>query len=427
MASIAFAYRSTKKVGTIQIRFVITDRDNYRKSIFAHSKFEVSKEFWDKYQKGTKFSGTNKDLALKLDTFKSEISEYILDNHKSLPKDTSISKDWLNSTIHKYYNPQQVEAENIIPQKLIDYIDYYKEQRAHELSNNAVKKWGVIKNKLLRFEKSKRNSYLIKNVNENFVRELKQYYDKNQYSPNTAQRELGYIKQLCFHARKKGVETSPEFEDLSIKGEPTTKIYLTFDELKKIQDLELSEHLDNARDWLIISCFTAQRISDFMRFNKTMLTTKGNTPLIEFKQVKTGKLTVVPVLPEVEAVLNKRDGEFPKPLAHQYYNRLIKEVCKKAELNTPCRGKVRICIAPEKAKPNKNDYRDVIGTFDKWQLVSSHIGRRSMATNFYGKISTSYLIQITNHSSEAQFLNYIQKSKDDFAHDAYNQFANVKR
>jgi len=37
----------------------------------------------------------------------------------------------------------------------------------------------------------------------------------------------------------------------------------------------------------------------------------------------------------------------------------------------------------------------MIGIYEKWKLVTSHIGRRSFATNFYGNLPTSYLVYIT--------------------------------
>ena len=40
--------------------------------------------------------------------------------------------------------------------------------------------------------------------------------------------------------------------------------------------------------------------------------------------------------------------------------------------------------------------------------MSSHIGRRSYATNYYGKINTALLISATGHSSEMQFLRYVK-------------------
>ena len=53
--------------------------------------------------------------------------------------------------------------------------------------------------------------------------------------------------------------------------------------------------------------------------------------------------------------------------------------------------------------------------YKKYDLVTSHIGRRSFATNFYGTIPTTFLIYITGHSTESMFLNYIGKSNKDLA------------
>ena len=55
------------------------------------------------------------------------------------------------------------------------------------------------------------------------------------------------------------------------------------------------------------------------------------------------------------------------------------------------------------------------GIYKKYELVTSHIGRRSFATNFYGTIPTSFLIYMTGHSTEAIFLNYIGKINKDIA------------
>ena len=92
---------------------------------------------------------------------------------------------------------------------------------------------------------------------------------------------------------------------------------------------------------------------------------------------------------------------------------------KLADLTEITEGKKRINITPDK---EKGTYRDVLGKFEKWELISSHIGRRSFASNYYGKVPTSYLINITGHSSEKMFLNYIKKSNKDIAIDSYDYF-----
>jgi integrase len=72
--------------------------------------------------------------------------------------------------------------------------------------------------------------------------------------------------------------------------------------------------------------------------------------------------------------------------------------------------------------PKSGVFRKKTDIFKKWELVSSHIGRRSFATNLYGKIPTTYLIYVTGHSTETMFLTYIGKSNKDIAMELTNYF-----
>ena len=83
-------------------------------------------------------------------------------------------------------------------------------------------------------------------------------------------------------------------------------------------------------DWLIISCYTGQRVSDFMRFTKEQIRIEEGKHLIEFTQKKTGKNMTVPLHHKVLKILEKRNGEFPRPISSQKYNDYIKKVCAKA-------------------------------------------------------------------------------------------------
>ena len=69
---------------------------------------------------------------------------------------------------------------------------------------------------------------------------------------------------------------------------------------------------------------------------------------------------------------------------------------------------------------DKLSKRLVTGRFEKYKCVVSHIGRRSFASNYYGKFPTSMLIQQTGHTSERTFLEYIGKSNADLSLDFYD-------
>jgi integrase len=142
-----------------------------------------------------------------------------------------------------------------------------------------------------------------------------------------------------------------------------------------------------------------------MRFAKEQIRYEGKVPLCEFTQVKTNKIMAVPLSKKVREILAKRDGSFPRKISDQRYNEYIKEVCRLAGIKTKIKG----------SKIFKETMRKVSGLFPKYELVTSHIGRRSFATNNYGKIPTSLLINVTGHTTEAMFLEYIGKTETEKA------------
>jgi integrase len=242
----------------------------------------------------------------------------------------------------------------------------------------------------------------------------------DRYAPNTIARTIRFIKTFCRHAKVNGVETHHQLDSIKAKYHKVDNIYLDENEIKKIEDLkssELTDSLDNARDWLLISCYCGQRVSDFLRFDKSMIRYEKNKegkikPLIEFTQVKTDKIMTIPIHPKIMDILNKYDGDFPRKISDQKYNKHIKMVCEKADIKTLIHGS----LFDHNLKVKVED------DFPKWRMVTSHIGRRSFATNHYGKIPTSFLMHITGHTTEAMFLTYIGKSNKDIAMELTNYF-----
>ena len=172
------------------------------------------------------------------------------------------------------------------------------------------------------------------------------------------------------------------------------------------------EHLENTKDWLVISCYVGQRISDFMRFDTSMIRKEQvqdkDKWFIEFTQVKTEKKLILPLHEKIINVLKKRNWSFPPKMSEQKYNLHLKEVCKQAGIDELVEGS----LLPEKevgSSKNKTKSRKIPGFYPKYKLITSHCGRRSFATNFYGKIPTPLLKAATGHASELMLLRYIQK------------------
>ena len=413
MASINFLYRSTKDKSNLSLRLLF--RYNGKDYVFgSKTKLEVEKTYWNKQhkKKSKDITITNKQTEINIELNK--IENHILGAFNSADPD-KVNKEWISDQVDLYYNPTQ--KEKTIPADLINYIDFYIDYRKDEVKKTSLKKFNVIKHKLQKLEKFRKKQILISDINNDFKNEFVSYCKNELYSQNTIQRELAIIKTFCIHARFLGLETHYQLDSLRLDKAKVEKIYLTFEELSRIEEInsdELTGSLDNAKDWLIISCYSGQRISDFMRFTENQIRIEEGKHFLEFTQMKTSKLTTIPIHPKILEILKKRNGKFPYRISDQKYNDYVKEVCKLAGIDEMVKGSKML----ETEKGNRKQE----GLYKKYELVTSHIGRRSFATNFYGKIPTTYLINITNHSSEAMFLNYIGKSNKDLAKETFKYF-----
>jgi site-specific recombinase XerD len=411
MARIKFLLKTTNNPAPIYIRL----SDGRAVDVMTKTKHLINPKDWSipKEQPKDLKNIDNLNLSTDLSGLKTKLLSYYNKTKDSQIINTQWLKDFLNPQI-------EIVEEKLIPNNLVDYIDFYIDYRKHEISEAARKKFNVIKHKMQRFQIKRKKIILIAEINDQFKNEFVGYYKSEGYSQNTMQRELVFIKTFCKHARYLGLETHQQLDDLRLERATVEKIYLTFEELEKIENLdkiELSDSLDNVRDWLIISCYTGQRVSDFLRFKKEMIREENGKYLLEFTQQKTQKIMTIPLHKKVLAILEKRNGEFPYSISDQKYNDYIKIVCEKANITEVITGSKK-----EEIKEDSGIYRKKTGLYKKYELVSSHIGRRSFATNFYGKIPTTYLIYVTGHSTEQMFLTYIGKSNKDLALEITNYF-----
>ncbi len=411
MARIKVLLKSKNNPAPIYIRL----SDGRNVDVMAKTNYSINPSDWSSTKQEPKdlkdihYANLNSELV----ALKSNLLKYYNKTNNNLLINTQWLKDFLNPAI-------EVIEEQKLPTTLVEYIDFYIDYRKHEIKETSRKKFNVIKHKMERFQLKRKKPILISEINENFKKEFVEYYKAEGYAQNTMQRELVFIKTFCKHARLLGIETHPQLDDLRLDRAKVEKIYLSFEELEKIDNIKkgkLSESLENAKDWLIISCYTGQRVSDFLRFTKEMIRVENGKHLLEFTQQKTNKIMTIPIHKKVLEILEKRNGDFPYAISDQKYNDYIKKVCEVAEINNKIIGSKKVETATD-----SGIYRKKTDTYKKYELVSSHIGRRSFATNFYGKIPTTYLIYVTGHTTEAMFLTYIGKSNKDIAMELTNYF-----
>lgn len=234
------------------------------------------------------------------------------------------------------------------------------------------------------------------------------YYDfleylkeKHKYSPNTLGKYIQALKTLMNDAISQGLTDnvgfrSSHFKRISVEAE---NIYLTDQEVKTILLLDLSDkpHLERSRDIFIVGCYTGLRYQDIISLNRGNIT--GN--YLNTVQAKTGDRVTIPLLPQVLAILEKYDYQFK---SNAKINEQLKKVCEKAKINQVIRRKSYVKgVLVDKA-------------YKKFELVSSHTGRRSFATNSYQKgIPTATIMKITGHRTEKSFYKYIKLDNKEHA------------
>ncbi|WP_227658687.1 site-specific integrase [Flavobacterium haoranii] len=86
-------------------------------------------------------------------------------------------------------------------------------------------------------------------------------------------------------------------------------------------------------------------------------------------------------------------------------------MCKELNINDEVKGRKLENIGTQK----NPIWRKVNSTYKKYELVSTHIGRRTFATIHYGKLPTPVIMSATGHTTEKMLLKYIGKTAKDNA------------
>jgi integrase len=285
------------------------------------------------------------------------------------------------------------------------------------LSENSIrnlKRFNVLTKE---FERHINRSIMLKEIDHMLVHTFKEWLLTNKgYSLNNAGLQLKLLKMICKEAERMSIPVNPytrHIESFTQKSRDRVLQTISFEEIKKIKLLKnLPSTLENARKWMLIGLYVGQRVSDLLILNPSQLRFVEHGVYVDITQQKTDKnVTIGVVDPEVIKILKYK---FPYSISAKMFNRQIKQVCQIAGINEMVSG-FKLCPKTRRKK---------LGAHPKSSILSSHDLRRSFASNYFGKIETPILMQITGHSKESTFLSYIgtQVNKDTYA-DAFMKVA----
>lgn len=332
-------------------------------------------------------------------------------------KGEQIDKAWVEMKIDECFNRVTPTDENLLTtniQYILDnaHLKVLKGGKGIGLSESRIKGYRTFLNVIIRYEEYKKRAVVITNINKSFVDDFTKWmFDIERYAVATAGKVIDNIKAVCTEARKRGVPVNDFASRISTFTEADEDRYIiTFNnsEQERIRETDMpTESLENIKKWILIGCQMGQRGGDLLNVDFKKHRKVDDTMVLDVYQKKGKKEVTVPIMNEYCSEIIKNNP--PYPISVQKLNKYIKEVFRIAGFDE---------VTPGYKKSKKDGkIRKEFGHYPKWELVTTHSFRRSFATNWYKKMPTPVIMDITAHTRESLFLKYInvRVDKDDKA------------
>ena len=422
MATVKFFLRGRNEQSNIYIRL----RDGINTDLKIVTGWVINPNHWSTKKgvvKDTSEFQEKINIQNKLDKLKLKVFESL---NSDKGNGTEINNEWLKLVIEKFKNPSLEEKNEYLSQILTDYKNEMKVKvnlkTKKPISDATIRNFNTTFSRLEKFEKYKKKHYLITDIDLTFHSEFIKF-EKNvlTLSQNSISKDIKQIKTVCTDARDKGYAINEQVlsRKFNAPTEPTLFVTITEDEIKRIKLFKGADYLQNARDWLIIGCWTGCRVADLMQLtNNNILVTPKGQRFIRYTQSKTNKQVDIPIHSDIQEILDRLEN-FPRPISDQRFNDWIKDVCKHET--------VKINDLVHGTRQNPKTHLKEVGTFEKWQLIRSHTCRRSFATNHYNKLPNKLIMAVTGHTTEKMLLNYIGETENEHIDDFLSVWANDKQ
>ncbi|MEO9146195.1 MAG: phage integrase SAM-like domain-containing protein [Ginsengibacter sp.] len=348
--------------------------------------------------------------------------------NKGFPQAPEFNKrlDTLRNGVEKcYYNflneelqpPTPKQLKDLILKEVLDkrkkvtLIDFYEDfilqtacggritKKGKVVAPESAKQYRVALNNLKEF-----NANLNYNdITQDFYNGYLKFLNKKGKALNTIGDQIKKLKAVMAAAMMGGHHKNEAFKNFIKPSEEADNIYLSEKELKEIENLNLASNpaYDKVRDLFLIGCYSGLRYSDFSRLTSQHIADGYFT----IEQLKTGKTVSIPLHSVVKKIIAKYDGNLPNAISGQKFNEYLKEVCQLVP-----------CLNGNESKRRTTGGLKTISTLHKWEMVSSHTGRRSFCTNEYLKgTPTLTIMAVSGHKTETAFLKYIKISPKEHA------------
>lgn len=365
------------------------------KRIVSSTNESINPKNWNPKAKRAKASMAGSlELNAKLDNY----AELVQSMYRRL----QLSNQTINSDIVKQ-NITDILTNREKPSEILDLFSF-SESFVNSVKSIRAKATILSYNTTIKhlkvFQKEKlptKKRIEFQDIDLNFYNLFLNYLTACDLSKNSIGKDIKNLKVFLNEATDRGINTNLDFRNKKFKvlREDSDTVYLSEDEILILYNLDLSknERLDKTRDLFIIGCWTGLRFGDLSQVNKENI----KDDFLTVRTKKTDQKIVIPLHHLVRSILEKYDYELPRKISNQKLNDYLKEVCELAKIDDEI---VKSITKGGNISTTKTK---------KFNLITSHTGRRSFATNQYLRgVPSRLIMMITGHKTETVFLKYIK-------------------
>lgn len=290
-------------------------------------------------------------------------------------------------------------------------IDDYIESKRKHVTPKMINVYRNMKDTLKAFEIYRKKPITFESFDFNFYEEFVEYmkFEHTQrrrkvvikgFKVSTIGKTIKQLRIFLNNRMRKKILPSIDLEDFKILDEETDAIYLTYEEITKIYQTDLSKRpeLIKYRDLFVLGCLTGLRFSDFSIVRPEDV----RQDMLYKKQGKSDHWVVIPLRNEANNILMHHFKSGIPEVSNAKFNKYIKEVGRLAGLETPIKFS------------HKKGNKDVIVVKPKYGWITSHTCRRSFCTNeFLANTPTELIMKISGHKSIRDFYKYIRISPEE--------------
>jgi integrase len=219
-------------------------------------------------------------------------------------------------------------------------------------------------------------------------------------STNTIGKQFKNLKVFLRWSFESGLVQPFSLTHLVTYSEEVDHVYLTSEELSRLEQLSLTDEQATVRDLFLIGCETGLRFSDYSCIDTKRI--YNNNLEVNPKKNRTARKQlhlIIPISQRFQQIIDARKGQVPQyeeQRLHQF-NLVLRALCVQAKIDGVC------TIVRQK------DGNTVSEQFKKWELVSSHTARRTFCTlKFLAGMPSESIMKFSGHTSERNFLKYLR-------------------